>query len=524
MNLLPYLLTVCLCAGCSKHDDTPRTEIKLYLQGDPTSLDPRVAYDLRTQQILRELYEGLTRIGPKGEPQLALAKRVEVSDDGRTYIFTLHPSLWSNGLEVTADDFVFAWKSSLNPSNSAACSDSLFVILNAKKARSGECSLDEVGVRSLNKYTLEVALEHPIPYLFELLANPIFSPLCRPVVEKNPRFAMASQYVSNGPFLLKERRPQSFIILERNPRYWNPDHPSIDQISFSIVEDPQTAYNMFLAKVLDWYGEPLGTVCPGMLTRLYNNGLLTCHDTGSSYQLLVQTRAPHLRSVAIRRALAYAIDRKGICEKVLRTGEKPAFSLSPAALSFLRRPLFEDNEPLIAQKLFEDGLEELGFTKETYPPLVLSFWADSPTRSMVEAIQAQLMRALPIKVILEPLDRDLYLKKVYAGDYQIMNIALHVWFYDPSSNLDIFKFKQTSLNGTGWSDPEYTRLLDLAAESLDPTKRNECFRRAEECIMRQLPVIPICSQPSKYMKSSRLDGETVSPVGIVELKWLKQQP
>ena len=489
----------------------------------PPLARPRVGYDRGTQQVLRELFEGLTRIGPDGLPQLALAKSVETSADGCTYLFTLHPSLWSNGLEVTAEDFVFAWKSSLNPNRPEGCSEVLFSILNARRARSGECSIDDVGIRSLNNHVLEVTFEHPIPYLFELLANPVFSPLCRTVVEKNPRFGTTGQYVSNGPFLLKERRLQSHIALERNPRYWNPDKPTLDRITFTIVEDPQAAYNMYLAKVLDWYGEPFGTVFPEMASRLYSNGLLTCRETGASYQLLIQTRAPHLRSVSIRRALAHAIDRKNICEKVLRSGESPAFSLSPQPLSFLQKLPFEDNEPHLAEALFDEGLLELGFTRESYPPLVLSFWADPTVAPMMEAIKTQLEKRLRIRVVLEALERGPYLKKIYSGDYQMMNIALNVWIHDPSSNLDIFKFKHTTINGTGWSDPEYTRLLDLASEMKDPAHRNEYYRRAEECIMRQLPVIPICYQTCKYLKSPQLDGEAVSPVGIVELKWLKRQ-
>jgi oligopeptide transport system substrate-binding protein len=521
-HVLFCLLSLCLGAGCSNRSSSPCTEARLYLQEDPLSLDPRIGYDRGTQQVLREVYEGLTRIGPDGQPHLALAKAVETSEDGLVYTFTLQPSLWSNGLEVTADDFVFAWKSSLDPNDSNVRSDSLFIISNAKRARSGECSLDKVGVRALNRHKLEVTLEHPAPYFLELLANPVFSPLCRSVVEKDPRFASGERYVSNGPFFLKERKLQSHIVLEKNPRYWNPDQPRLDRITFSIIDDPQTAYNMFLANVVDWYGEPCGTICPKRASDLYKKGLLTCHDAGASYQLLVQTRAPHLRSAPLRRALAHAINRKSICESVLQGGERPAFSLSPQPLSFLQRPFFEDNQPQTAQKLFSEGLEELGFTEETYPPLVLSFWAEPAIKSMMEAIQAQLTETLRIKVVLEPLDRGSYLKKVYAGEYQIMNLALNARTHDPSSNLDIFKFKKTPLNGTGWSDPEYTRMLDLAAESQDPKERNEYFRRAEECIMRQLPVIPLCYQTLKYMKSSRLSGEVVSPVGIVELKWIKQ--
>jgi oligopeptide transport system substrate-binding protein len=525
MKAYYYLLLGALCcvlAGCSDVKPEAVSEARLYLQGDPMSLDPRIGFDRRTQQVLREMFEGLTRIGRNGEPQLALAESVRISPDGLTYTFRLRPSLWSNGLKVTADDFVFAWKSSLDPASSDGKSDALFAIANAKKARCGECALSAVGVRSLDTLTLEVTLDHPTPYFLELLANPVFSPLCRSVVEKDPNFAASSSYVSNGPFVLKERVLKSNIVLEKNLRYWNVEDVSLDRISFSIIEDSQTAYNMFCSGCLDWYGDPCGTIFPDIMVHLHRQGKLAVHHVGGSFQLLCRTTLPHLQSVNIRKALAYALNRQELCDSILQGGEVPALSLSPKTLSYAPAA-FEDNNPEMARAFFAKGLQELQMTEETFPPLVFTFCSDPAIKTMMEGIQAQLMQVLPLKITLEPVDRGTYLRKVGKGEYDVMCLMLNVWVHDPSSNLDLFKSQKTVINGTGWSHPEYTRLLEQAASTVNADERKRCFTNAEALIMDQLPVIPVCYQTLKYVKSPQLVGEALSPVGIIELKWLKKR-
>ncbi len=517
--LIGVLLFACSCSDRHR-SASKQKEAHLYLQCDPVSLDPRVGYDRRTQQIIREIFEGLTRIGSDGQPHLALAESVRVSDDGLLYTFRLRPSVWSNGHELVADDFVYAWKSSLDPKDSNARSDALFVIRNAQKARAGQCSLDDIGICALDKRTLEVTLEHPVPYFLELLANPVFSPLCRTIVEKNPQFASAQRFVCNGPFCIKERKMKSHIILERNPRYWDHDAVSLDRISFSIIEEPQTAYNMFIAGALDWHGDPCGSVSLETAARLYQQHRLHLHQAGASYQMLCRVNTPHLRSVKIRQAIAHAIDRQSLCDNILQSGEIPAFSLSPRVLSYIDAPPFDDNNAARAQALFAEGCEELAVPPSSFPSITISFWADPSVKPMMEAVQAQLIAALHIDVRLDPLDRGAYLQKVCTGEYEILMVLLNVWVHDPSSNLDLFKYEKTVINGTAWSDPEYTRLLDRAASTLDANERRDCFSKAERIIMDQLPVIPLCYQTLKYIKSPQLQGEAVSPVGIVELKCL----
>lgn len=236
---LALLLASLMVTGCSSWQKPPVkvTEGKLYLQEEPLSFDPAFGVDRGSQQVLRELFEGLTRIGEDGLPYLALAQSVNISEDGTIYTFRLVPSLWSNGMEVEANDFVYSWKRALDPSHSSALKEMFFAIKNAKKACSGKCSLNAVGIRALDRRTLVVTLEHPIQNFLELLANPLFSPLCRSAVKKDPLFATSKHFVCNGPFCLKEMKDKSHILLEKNPRYWNSERDRLDRILFVAIKD-----------------------------------------------------------------------------------------------------------------------------------------------------------------------------------------------------------------------------------------------------------------------------------------------
>jgi oligopeptide transport system substrate-binding protein len=514
--------------GCSKKEYSKGgkkpTTIHLYSQADLISLDPRIGFDRRSIQIIRELFEGLMRIGKDGKPELALAQSVDISQDGKVYTFHLRPSTWSNGRPVTADDFVWAWKSLLNHDVSSTGSYALFVIHNARQAYRHECSLDEVGLRVIDPMVLEVTLEHPAPYFLEFLTLPIYSPICRSAAEADPNWAagISPAYVCNGPFILKDRKLKSYLTLEKNPLYWNPHGAASDQLQVAIVEDPQTAYNMFCEGSLDWYGDTCGNMTLEMVYDLNKKGSLIKKESGGAYMLPCRTDAPHLASAKIRQALACAIDRKQICEKLLQGGETPAYSLVHRTISLLHHQTF-DYDPGSAKKLMAEGMAELGYTKATYPPIVITHFSEPTVKSIVSTIQQQLQDCLGITVELQAVDWGTWMKKFSTGDYQILSLFWFTWYQDPTYNLEFVKYKNMGLNGTGWENPEYIRLLDAADRSVDTVVRNEYLRQAEELVMKELPVIPVFYHTFKYTKTPNLTGEALSASGQMEWKWLTAQ-
>ena len=527
--VIRHLLIACLVlAGCVPSQKPkaqgPAKQVNLYLQADPISMDTRVSYERRSIQINRELFEGLVRIGENGVPELALASSYTVSDDGRVYTFHLRPAKWSNGMPVTANDFEYAWKTTLNNSLRASAAYVLFIIKNAHKANLGECPVEDVGVRAINPSTLEVTLEHPAPYFFEFLVLTPFSPVCQAVVEKNPDWAgsVFPDYVCNGPFILKDRKLKSHIMLEKNPLYSGTKPAKSDRLHFSIIEDPQTAYNMFRDGSLDWYGDSLGTISLETAYELDRSGELIKRFSSGAHWIMCNINTPHLASVKVRKAIACSINRQEICDKLLQGGEVPSYSVVLRSMSQLKEKPFDYN-PVLARQLFDEGMAELGYTRETFPTVTLTHLSEPTMKVFVEAEQQQIQNALGIRVELVPVDTGTYIKLIGAtSGFELLGQYWFTFYQDPMYNLQRYKYRGQSLNDTNWENPLYIASLDGADTTVDPQARNACLQRAEQILMNELPVIPVFYHTFKYAKAPRLTGEAISASGQVELRWLEK--
>ena len=526
---IPSVLLACLVLGGCTPSERPKEreskELNLYLQADLVSLDPRSGFDRRSVQVIRELFEGLVRIGKNGFPELALASSYTVSENGTVYTFHLRSAQWSNGTNVTANDFVYAWKTTLNNSLGAPGAYTLYVIKNARKANINECSVDEVGVRAIDSSTLEITLEHPAPYFFEFLALPIYSPVCQSVVEKNPNWAndTSPEYVCNGPFILKERKLKSHITLERNLAYSGTMPAKINRMHFAIIEDPQTAYNMFQDGSLDWYGDTFGNMSLKMVYDLNRKGDLIKRYSGGAHWLICNVETPHLASAKIRKAIAHSVNRQNICDKLLQGGEVPSSSVVLRPMSLLKEKTFDYN-PILARQLLEEGMAELGYTKKTFPPIVITHFSEPTMKAIVEAEQQQIQDALGITVELLPVDWGTYMNRLTFGGYQLLSIVWFTFYQDPMYNLELVKHRKQGLNTTGWENPRYIALLDQADRKVDPFVRNIYLREAEQLLMEELPIIPIFYHTFKYAKAPHLTGEALSGAGQMELRWLEKTP
>lgn len=522
-SLFLLVVMAATCVSCNKTLDQDKRTARLYLTTDPVSLDPRVGGDRKTQIVLRELFEGLTRVGPTGEIELALASSYTVSPDGLVYTFFLHPAFWSNGQPVTAFDFAYAWKSILDPAFTTPFSYAFYSIKNAKLARLGQVSLDQVGIRALNAKTLEVTLEHPAPYFLELTSNPVYSPVYKPAVEQDKNWSTKTgkEYVCNGPFTLEERAPKSHILLKKNPLYVHTARPKLDFLSFSIIEDPLTAYSLFSNGKLDWFGEPCGTVPLDVIRTLESKNLLHKKIATKVFWLAVGTHNKHLSSPLIRKAIATACNRQELSSHLLQGNEKPLFSILPSKLTLLTHPLFDDGNEEEAQRLFKKGLEEMHMTEEQYPEIVLTHWSDPIDTAIAQTLQEQIQKTLRVSVRLDSCDWASFFKKMTSGaDMQMCCVNWYSYYFDPIYNLEAFKYSNNGINNTRWQDARYIELLDMGDNTSDMKKRSAFLAQAEELITTELPLIPLLNVSYKYTKGPGLDGEALSASGIMELKGL----
>ena len=527
LKKLSLVCSLIFCVSCtqSPHQGQIEEELHLYLDPEPVSLDPRFGESFTSQLIIYQMFEGLTRSGADGEAKPAIAQAIDISDDRTIYTFHLRPTKWSNGDELTAMDFEYAWKSILNPSTASPHANVFFSIKNAQKAHGSICSLDDVGIHTLNKETLQVTLEHPAPYFLEWTSCPAYAPIHRSTDEHNK--CRAGQpfptYVCNGPYLLKEYRQGSHLVLEKNPFYWNThDCAKTKTVTFSILGDSLTAYNMFKAGDLDWYGAPFSIGMPSeIITALEREKILHSSPTGLTARMDCCVTTPHLASPKIRKALACAINRKELVSYLLIGGDRPAATLVTESISLQQSPQFEDGNVELARQLFEEGCSELGYTKENYPSLVIATRPRS--KAVAEVISEQLQKALGIRVCPKVYDTQVFCKKRAAHEFELSISGLGTCLRDPIYDLTYYAYPEAGLNSTNWKCLDYQHLLDASEASIDETERQEYLRQAEELLMKEMPAIPLVYEAEKYAKGPDIVGDEKRVVaGSVELKRLER--
>ena len=206
--------------------------LRLNLGADPLTLDPQLNSAADGGHIINNTYEGLMR-EVDGEIVPGIAESYTVSEDGLVYTFKLRESKWSDGQPLTAKDFEFAWKRGVNPETA---SEYMYLfesanILNAGEIGKGNKSIDELGVKALDDYTLEVTLSTPTEYFLQLVCFPTMMPVREDVVDNDGAWAKdPAKIVSNGPFVLTEYKMGDQLVLSKNSNYWKAEDVTLEKI------------------------------------------------------------------------------------------------------------------------------------------------------------------------------------------------------------------------------------------------------------------------------------------------------
>ena len=528
------LLTACLAAACGSTPGTDyRNMLRLNLYTEPPTLDSRKATDATSMNVLMMLFEGLTRMGSGDQPQPAAAETIEVSEDGRTYTFTLRDMLWSNGAPVTAGDFLYTWQTMLDPKFPGLFAYKFYVIENAKEVKEGKLPMSALAVSAPDPKTLVVTLKYPTPYFLELTAFPTFYPIYRPSDLANSEWAAEAgpQFVTNGPFQLKTWHHESEIVVTKNPHYWDASAVKLAGLHLAMIDDTTTEFYMFEMNELDWCGSPLSNLPPEFIPALIQEGKAHFYPAAASYYYKINTQSYPLNNANIRKALGYSINRKDIVTHITQAGQKPATALVPEMPGWSPpSKLFSDGDVNDAQKFFAKGLAELGLTLEQFPVITLSYNTNREHQKIAQAIQHQWKDVLGINAQLIHYDWKVYLSKISNQDYQVGRMGWVGDFNDPISFLEPFKYRnnpeQGGNNDTGWERPEYIAYLNAADQELNVKKRTQILREAEALLIGDMPVIPLYFLMYGYLKKPYVHDVYLSSLGIADFKhaYLKREP
>ncbi len=460
---------------------------------EPGSLDPHRTQGVPGSNIGRDLFEGLTSEAPDGTVIAGAAESWEISDDGKTYRFFLRPEArWSNGDPVTADDFVYSLRRSLDPATLSNYTFILNPILNAEAVAAGELPTTEVGVRALDTHTLEIQLENITPYFLGLLTHSASYPVHPPSAEAHGnQYARPGNLVSNGAYRLEEWVVQSHVKLVRNENYWDNGRTTIDEVWYYPTEDQTAELSRFRAGELD-----LSNAIPkrqvDWIRENLPEELVISPYLGTYYFGFNLTRPPFQDSPELRRALALAVDRDIITGQVTNAGEVPAYGWVPPVQNYTGQQMPEaawTQEERVAEARRLYALA--GYSEENPLRTRILYNTQEDHRRIAVAIASMWKQTLGVEVEIlnqewkvfldtrqQKIETELY-RSGWIGDYN-----------DAYTFAELFA-SGSGLNHTGYSSPDYDRLLREASAEGDMKRRAELLQQAERVLVEDLPIMPL---------------------------------
>jgi oligopeptide transport system substrate-binding protein len=492
---------------------------------EPESLDPHGARSEAALTILRDLYEGLTQIGPDGAPLLAAADQCAISADGLLYRFHLRPlARWSNGEPVVAEDFAAAWRRLVDPHTAAPYAQLLAPVQGAEAITRGQAPVSALSVRGIDPSTLEVRLAHPTPYFLALLSHPATFPINRAVFERHGRsFAKPGVMATNGAFVLTRWDFGSHLVAIRNRRYWNDAATRLDGVEYYSMVEPATELRAFRSGALDvtstipgaqftWIKEHLGAA------------LHVAPQLGVYYLGLNMRRAPLAGSPQLRQALSLVIDRERLVESVTGTGESPAYTLVPAQTGNYSPPVPEYAGWPMPRRVARARqlLAEAGMAQS--PPVLELRYNSSELHNRIAVAVARMWKeALGLDTTLHAEEFKVLLQDIERGD--VTQIFRASWLADYN---DAFGFLQPLQSSSGinlphYSSTEYDALLVRAANEAEADPRRVLLQRAEQVMLADQPLIPLYFYVAKHLVSAQVTGWRDNAMNVVYSKDLAKE-
>jgi oligopeptide transport system substrate-binding protein len=551
-----YLLVFCVSfsvlAGCKKPVITQLPQKLIYnLSTSPQFMDPAKATGIPEFTTILNLFEGLTRYNEKEEIIPSAAEKWDGPDAKNQYTFYLRKGMkWSNGDPVTAKDFEYSWKRALSPEIASEYAYMLYYLKNGKTFNSSipadnqktfaltnkyylptaegkadttkPFSMDELGVKATDDYTLLVTLEASTPFFISLLTFTTYLPVDQKVVEANPDWAIsADHYISNGPFKMKEWKPTEKIIVVKNENYWEASVVKLSEITFLMVESQTTELAMFETGAID-FASNLPSIEYERLTK--ENKLIIKPYLGTYYYGFNTTKKP-FDNPKVRRALTLAINRKAIVDNITKGGEVPAMAFVPYGIpdsssdqefrkiggdQFFTDYDIEEAKSLLADAGFPNG--------KGLPEFSILFNTSDAHKNIAQAIQQMWNINLGLKCNLVNQDWKVYLDNRSKLNFDVARAGWIGDFLDPSTFLDIF-YSKSGNSDTGWKNLQYDKLIEDARGANDNFLRIKFLHEAEQILMDEMPIAPIYYYTRPILVNPKLTHYLFSRLGYTDFKW-----
>lgn len=537
LRFVPRLFTagIALCLlGCRDQrtlvDQANATNTLLLSNGtELADLDPQIVTGSPESRVVLALFEGLVRYDPKTlDPLPGVAERWELAADGITYTFNLRADArWSDGVPVTAHDFVAAYERILAPATASENSEALYFMAGAADFNQGRTDdFSTVGCRAIDERTLQIIAARPTPFLLRMMSARTWFPIPVHVLEKHDamrrkgtNWTRPENIVGNGPYVLTAWKQNQYLQVSRSPTYWNRDDISLDHIKFFPIESETSEDAAYRANQIHrTVNVPVNKIDTYRRERPEELRIVPFSGT---YYYSFNTRRPPLDDARVRRALAMAIDRSAITREITRAGEQPAHRFTPDGISG-----YHSVVPGVSLNLerARELLSEAGYPGgEGFPQITLLYNTADNHRVIAEAVQQMWRRELGVDIQLENQEWKVYLDSIHLGNFDISRNAYIVAPDDPTRFMESTRTGH-GFNVAGWSHADYDRMLSDALDEIVPEKRWAIFTAMEELLFEEMPVAPIYHYTNKYLIRPEVKNWTDNLLNTYPLREVSLEP
>lgn len=473
-----------------------KRERKLFIASseEPISINPNIAYSSTAILVNSLTSEGLTKINKDGEMVPALAERWEVSEDGKKWTFYLRDNLkWSNGDNITANDFKFSWVNVLNPSTNAKNAKLMYIIKGAEEYNKSKGKLADLGIKVINSKVLEVELKEPALYFPVLLSHIVFSPISEKFYNGSKEdFGLRPEtIVASGPYILREWNPRNNLVLVKNEYYWDKEMIKLKALEIKLIPEFSKALAAFYNNSID-----MVFLDPNQLETYSIDNRKKKFQDGKIFFLTFNTKNKIFENKNIRKALQMSLDKNELKE-VLGDKGIPVQSIIPEKLKGYENSyraeagnLIPEYNPRKSKKLYKEGLKELNLEK--LPKIELQINESFMNRKIAEYVQKQLKENLEIDV------------EITSDSREGFEIKLTSWkadYADFKPYLDLFVTNGKNNFGF-YSNKDYDKIVREADIAMNNKKRTELVEEAEKLIMEDPPAVFLYSQVRNVLVDS----------------------
>ena len=526
--LLAAVMTVSLVGGtmmtAAAEEAAEGKQLSVQVGPDPETIDPALNSAVDGGNMILHAFECLLTIDENGQIAPGQAEEWGVSDDGLTWTFKLREGLkWSDGSDLTANDFVYSWKRVCDPNVAAPYAETVLGMVDGFDAAI-EGDLDALAVTAVDDLTLEVKLSAPCPFFESLAAFATLSPVQQATVEANgDAWAIdAATYISNGPFMVTEWVPGAYIIMSKNPNYWNADAIKLGSIKWNLIEDSNASYSAYQS------GEVLmiKDVPTEEIPSLEGNEEFYVEPIIGTYYISYNTQVEPLDNALVRKALNLAIDREYVANTLMQGTYSPATNFMGPGWMDTDGTEFMDNanggEPYMSATADIEGalaaLEEAGYPNGEGLPVLHYTTNDAGYHKAVAEYLQQAWKEIGVTLEVDIVEWSSFTPMRRSGDFEIARNGWVGDYADPSNMLDLL-YSTNGNNDGKFTNADYDAAMDLSRSTTDAAERSAALHEAEDILMAESACCPLAYYNDFWLQSPSLKGTWHSPYGYWYLQY-----